>query len=391
MRRWMAAPLVFAVAVGVTSLEAPRAGAQPKDENATATAETIRTADGIELHGLFFATQKNPTTAPVVVYLYAPGPDRDMTKGDWGSLTKQLNKEGYHVFQFDWRGHGKSTSIKDPQKFWGNPYLNGAGNNFNSYIKGGAKVPLKNTLYFKDITKPVSFMPAYLNDLAAVRFHLDSKNDNKELNTSSIYIVGAGDAASLGMAWLTAEWKRPATFPNETQRGGAPTYEQVPQALVGGIANEGGADFGGAVWLTATHPPSFPVSTLKRWISNPDFAPKIRENNPMLFMYAEKDTNGALSGKQQSEMFFNQVLVANPQKNASLDKLEQTRLFEVKGAEQLQGVKLLGQNTTLKTEDTIVNYFAFIQKARAKFPSKSRKYDVPYYIDTKYFELRDGR
>ena len=388
MRRWMAAPLVFAVAVGVTSLEAPRAGAQPAG---APVAETIRTADGIELHGQFFATQKNPVTAPVVVYLYAPGPDRDMTKGDWGGLTSKLNDAGYHVFQFDWRGHGKSTSIKDAQKFWGNPYLNGPGNNFNSYIKGAGKMPLKNTLFFKDITQPVKFMPAYMNDLAAVRFHLDSKNDNKELNTSSIYIVGAGDAASLGMAWLATEWKRPATFPNETQRGGAPTYEQVPQALVGGISSEGGADFGGAVWLTATHPASFPVGTMKRWISNADFAPKIRDNNPMLFMYAEKDVNGTQSGRKQSETFFNEILVADPRKGSPLEKLDQTRLFEVKGAETLQGVKLLGQNTTLKTEDTIVNYFAFIQKARAKFPSKARKYDVPYYIDTKYFEFRDGR
>src|SRR6266540_1385110 len=189
MRRWMAAPLVLAVAVGLTSLEAQRAAAQPP----APVAETFRTADGVELHGLFHATQKNAATAPVVVFLYPPGPDRDMTKGDWGGLAKRLNDEGYHVFQFDWRGHGKSTSIKDKQKFWGNAYTGLNGTNFNGYIKGAPRpplnpnAPLKNDIFFKDLTQPTKYLPAYLNDLAAVRLHLDSKNDNKELNTSSIY------------------------------------------------------------------------------------------------------------------------------------------------------------------------------------------------------------
>lgn len=384
MRRWMAAPLVLAVAAGLTSLQTQRAAAQP----AGPVAETLRTADGVELHSLFYPTQKSPATAPVVVFLYPPGADRDMTKGDWGGLAKRLNDEGYHVFQFDWRGHGKSTSIKDTQKFWGNPFLNGVNNNhnYNTYIKGNNPAKLKNTLFYKDLANPVRYMPAYLNDLAAVRVHLDSKNDNKELNASSIYIVGAGDAATLGMAWLTAEWKRPAVFPNVNQLGfGVPGYEFVPQGLVGAFS-EAGADFGGAVWLTATRPTSFPEPVLKKWVAK--VSPKLRENNPMLFLYAEKDVSGALSGRSQSSMFFNEVLVAAPKKGTGLDPLEETRILEVKGGEQLQGVKLLGQNATLKTEDTIVQYFAFIQKVRQKIPSKARKYDTPYFVDPSQFDLR---
>src|SRR5688572_14484837 len=119
MRRWMAAPIVFATAVGLTSLGTPSATAQPP----APVQETFYTADGMELHGLCHATQKDPAKAPVVVFLYPPGPDRDMTKGDWGTLAKALNAEGYHVFQFDWRGHGKSTAIKDTRTFWGNMYL----------------------------------------------------------------------------------------------------------------------------------------------------------------------------------------------------------------------------------------------------------------------------
>ena len=221
-------------------------------------------------------------------------------------------------------------------------------------------------------------MPAYLNDLAAVRFHLDEKNDNKDLNTSSIYIVGAGDAASLGMAWLTAEWKRPATVPNVAQLAPFTSYEYSPQPITGGIANEAGKDFSGAVWLTATHPAtSFPPQVIQRWISNPNFAQKIRENNPMLFLYAEKDTNG----KSQSSFFYNEVLVAEPKKGAQIEKLEQTFMRDVKGGNMLQGVKLLGNNANLKTEDTIVTYFAAIQKVRQKLVAKSRDYKDPYFIN----------
>lgn len=386
MRRWMAAPLVFVTAVGLTSLEAPRAAAQPSGP----VAETFRTADGMELHGLFHPTAKNPNAAPVVLFLYPPGPDRDMTKGDWGALAKRLNDEGYHVFQFDWRGHGKSTAIKDKERFWKNPFLNTPGPNFNGFIRGGGatKVPLKNDLSVKDLgTNANRYLPAYLNDLAAVRLYLDTKNDNKELNTSSIYLVGAGDTAGLGMAWLTAEWKRPAVAPSVNQLGlGAAGYEFIPQPLRGDFT-EAGTDFGGAVWLTATKPTSMPASLVQKWISNPIMAPKIRENNPMLFLYAEKDTAGAMSGKKQGEFFFNEVLVAEPKKGSPLEKLDQTYIREVKGGEQLQGIKLLGQNAALKTEDTIVQYLAALQKVRQKIPSKARKYETPYFIDVRSFGL----
>ncbi len=389
MRRWMAATLVFTTAVGLTTLEPRRAAAQPGP-----VAETFKTPDGMELHGLFHATPQTPASAPVVVFLYPPGANQDMTKGEWGALAKELNKAGYHVFQFDWRGHGKSTNIADTKKFWGNQYLNGLNSNYNQYIKGGgpAAVPLKGRFTFKDLTNDKRYMPAYLNDLAGVRLYLDTKNDNKELNTSSIYVVGAGDAAALGMAWITTEWNRPAVMPTVNQLSvNATGYEFVPQTLRGEFPPEGGADFGGAVWLTATRPTSIPAPLMQYWVSpkppraNQYAAPKMRENNPMLFLFAEKDA----AGKASSAFYFNEVLVADPRlaKARMLEVPEQTRILDVKGGEKLEGLKLLGQNATLKTEETIVQYFAFIQKSRQKIPSKSRKYETPYYIDTRYFGL----
>src|SRR5205823_1470440 len=113
-----------------------------------------------------------------------------MTKGDWQGLADRLNAEGYHVFRFDWRGHGKSTDIRDTDKFWNqsiNPWTAPAN---NKYIKGAKKKPLKNDIFAKDINQD-KYFPVYVNDLAAVRAHLDQKNDLGEINTSTVYVIGS--------------------------------------------------------------------------------------------------------------------------------------------------------------------------------------------------------
>jgi hypothetical protein len=221
----------------------------------------------------------------------------------------------------------------------------------------------------------------FLNDLAAVRAHLDSKNDNKELNTSSIYLVGAETTATIGMAWLSAEWQRPAFYPTPAQLAVNPTYEFVPQKLAGTFT-EAGNDISGCVWLSPSKPVTaiIPDATIKRWATQ---VPKLRENNPMLFLFADKDN----AGKKQAEFFYNEVLVAEPKKGAALNKLDQTFLKEVKGANDLKGIKLLG-DPNLKTEDTVVAFLNAIQKERAKLPSKARKFDTPYFIDVRFFDMR---
>ena len=385
MRRLLAAPAVFfAAAIAFTSLHAPVAA---QDKPAPPVEESFLTADGVQLKGLFHATPKSPNTAPVVILLYPPGADRDMTKGDWAGLAKRLNDEGYHAFRFDWRGHGKSTEIKDTKKFWDNTFLNGPTGqvNFNTYIKGAPpKKPIKNDLAFKDLTKADRYMPAYLNDLAAVRAHLDGKNDAKDLNMSSVYLIGASDAAALGMAWMAAEWQRPAVFPKEGQLGvGVPGYDFVPQRIFGAFPPEGGADISGAVWLTANRPIAFTEPAVKKMVAT--IAPKLRENNPMLFLYADKDAKG----KSQSDFFFNEVLIGNPAKAKALNvaALDQTFIKEVKDAKELRGVQLLGKNAELGTEDTIVKFLEAIQKQRAKLPSKNRGWSTPYYINVREYGL----
>jgi hypothetical protein len=387
MRRTPLALLLFFVAVSLTDSE-PRARAQPKDG---VIEESFRTADGVELYGRFAPATKAgvaASTAPVVVLLYPPGVGNDMTKGDWGTLTKKLNDEGFHVYQFDWRGHGKSTEIKDTDRFWvKSPYLNGvAGSGApNTYIKDWQKKPLKDKLTVKDVQNANKFYPAYAMDLAAVRYQLDTKNDNKELNTSSIYLIGTEDATTMGLAWVTMEWKRPSVTPGPNQLAlagaGAARYDYIGQQLRGDF-DEAGQDFAGAVWLSANKSAAVPPNTVKAWASNLLFAPQLRNNTPMLFLTGDKDTKG----KADAKFFFDEVLVGEPKKGSPLSPLKQTFVRELKGGGSDRGLKLLG-NKEVNAEDTILKFLKEVQKDRQRTASKLRKYENSYGVNLKYFGL----
>lgn len=367
MRRWMAAPIVFAASAAFALLgdtPAVRAQTPPPVE------ETFTTADGVRLKGLFHKSQKGGQGDPVVILLYPPGPGNSMLKpGDWEGLTRELNDKGFHVFRFDWRGHGKSTDITDTEKFWDNP-VTGVWN--KKYIKGANKKPIKSDLLVKtDIADP--YFPVYLIDLAAVRMHIDQKNDQGDLNSSSIYLIGAGSTATLGMAWITSEWYRPAIHP---LLGLGQTYKVVPTPGIV-VDPEAGRDIAGAIWLSASRPQWVKAATVQEW----GRTPRLRENNPMLFLFGELDPLA-----KDSKWFFNEVLVAKPNKRLDVKELEQTFARAIPKS-KLSGVALLGNNADLKTETNIMEYLASRQKDRVTLVRKMRNFSGPYYIDLGFFRL----
>lgn len=383
MRRWLAAPLLFAVicllAISVdTSHVQAQAKAPPPEE------ETFLTPDGIQLHGIFHKSAKSPATDPVVILLYPPGKDNNMTKGDWAGLANRLSEGGYNVFRFDWRGHGKSNDIKDAPKFWMNPFT-GVWN--SKYIAG--KKPAKDTFNFKDLEKnAVNYMPVYLTDLAAARAHLDSKNDAGDVNTSSIFLVGAEEAAAIGIGWMASEWNRPAFAPTPNQlRPIDPKYAFVPQLLRDNDFTTAGDDISGAVWLSASRPTSISDKVVKGFVSGllPSggrlpLAPKIRDNNPMLFMYAAGDKKG----KDYSEFYHNEALAA---KAPGLTKLNDKYLFPIDTKEPLKGAALLGNDIKLSTETNLMKFVDQIQATRKSLVRRNRGYNSLYYIKLDSFGL----
>jgi alpha/beta hydrolase fold len=369
MRRWMAAPFLFAALAALAAQ-----GELPAQDDGKPVEENFPTADGVRLKGLFHKSAKPATGNPVVILLYEPGIGNTLDKpGDWAGLTKTLNDKGFHVFRFDWRGHGKSKDITDPNEFWFNNFT-GPWN--KKYVKGGNKKPIKNDIDIKtDVgTSLTKYMPVFVNDIAAARAHLDGKNDQGDLSTSSIYVIGAGDAAALGLFWMTAEWARPAIHP---LLGGGQIYKFVPQPGII-VDPEAGRDIAGAVWLSGSRN-AFPEAVVKNWAKNTS---KLRDNNPMLLMFGSEDT----PAKTQAKFFYENVLVAKGDKQLGIKPLEQTFLSEVKG--KVKGSALLGNNATLGTEDTIMKYLEARQKDRAAIVRRERKFPAPYYIDLGTFGNR---
>ena len=230
-------------------------------------------------------------------------------------------------------------------------------------------------MFAKTDINQARYLPVYVNDLAAVRLHLDQKNDQNEVNTSSIYLVGAGDTAALGMMWLTAEWARPGVapmLPNGLQ------YKCVPQSTQFPPDPPAGADIAGAVWLSADRPTSIPEATMKAWPRSPG---KLRDNNKMLFLYGADDA----AAEHDAEAYFHKVLVAEG--NREMRSVEQTFLFPV-AKTRLNGMNLLGQygrRIDPLPEETVLEYLAARQKDRVTMVRKTRNYVTPYYVDVNYY------
>src|SRR5262252_1808860 len=83
---------------------------------------TFDTVDGVTLQGTFYPSPKGKDE-PTVLLLHKIGSDSH--KDGWDGLAKALNDKGYSVLSFDFRGHGKSTSV-EPEKFWKYAWNRGA-------------------------------------------------------------------------------------------------------------------------------------------------------------------------------------------------------------------------------------------------------------------------
>jgi pimeloyl-ACP methyl ester carboxylesterase len=360
VRRILGASLAVAL-VGLTAAPASAQAAKAPEE------KSFRSADGVKLRGLFYKSPRG-AAAPVVVLLHAYKANPD--EAIWSDVAKRLVGLGYHVFRFDFRGHGKSTDVV-PDEFWANPI-----NRALVRVSPGMTAATDNSIKFED------FRPNYyamlVQDLAAVRSQIDLMNDNGELNASSIYLFGAGDAVNVGMFFLSTEWLRERQKPNI---GVPPQYVSTRRPLFPG-SDPAGLDYAGAIWLGPAKAPPGSISSnnLRNWILSP-YALKMRNETPMLFLHGEKDR----ASDSYSKTLYNDVLAVNARTApgaGNLMKPEWTFLREVKGSGNA-GVKLLGNQ--LGTEKTIEEFLSTVDKERKSKTRKIREWDKPLYIDLQSF------
>jgi hypothetical protein len=341
-------------------------GAAAQAQNAPEE-KSFRTADGVKLRGLFYKSAKGGA-APVVLMLHAYKANPD--EAVWADTAKRLVGQGYNVFRFDFRGHGKSTDVV-PDEFWTNPI-----NKALVQVSRGTTAASDASIKYEDF-KP-QYYPMLAQDLAAARNQIDLMNDTGELNASSIYLLGAGDAANIGAFFIATEWLRERQKPNV----GLPAQFVSPLRGLFPGADPAGLDYAGAVWLGPVKAPQGSVTDaqLKAWVLSP-YAVKMRNETPMLFVHGEKDKESAA----YSKALFNNVLAVNAKSAAgvgTLMKPEQTFIREVKGSGNT-GVKLLGNN--LGTEKMIDDFLTAVDKERKGKTRKIREWDKPLFIDVRGF------
>src|SRR5262249_37940227 len=149
------------------------------------------TADKVTLKGSFYPGANGKKSACVIL-LHEFGSDR--TKGGWDDLAKALEKEGFAVLSFDFRGHNDSCTV-DPQYFWNFP--------MNAVFR---RSKTGDTISANDIKlKKFTYLPHLINDIAAAKRYLETRNDASDCNVSNLFIIGSKEGAALGASWLAYE------------------------------------------------------------------------------------------------------------------------------------------------------------------------------------------
>jgi pimeloyl-ACP methyl ester carboxylesterase len=334
MRWWSQLPSLLGLLAGLALLLGPQtARAQQKEKQVN-----IMTADGVELAGTWYPGNKGDAT---VMLLHPIGKGEDSSKAGWDRLAKALNAKGYSVLRFDFRGHGASTTIQNPQKFYSFP--------LNRLVKANKAAP--GNISVEDYGP--AYYPVLVNDIAAAKSYLDRKNDNGECNTSALVVVGADTGATLGAIWLNSEWFRyKALAPN--QQKPYIHLDDEPEGK-GTVA---------AVFLSINPQLGKGVSV---YLQNVLRAPGQVNAVPMLFVYGDEDTKGKAEAVKLEK-----YIKTNKFKNQAA-----TGSYPIKGAGKARGRELLQKS--LPTEADIVKYLE--EGVLAKTPEWTKRdfTKSPYY------------
>lgn len=304
------------------------------------------TFDEVELNGTFYrsapaAGKKDKDTVVLLLHDFRHLKGGSSQEDGWHQLAGQLQKEGYAVLSFDFRGFGNSKSVSP--KFWAFPHNSGRG------IKGANKKNPPASIDEKDFT--AIYFINLVNDIAAARAYLNVLNDAGEVNASNIILVGAGQGATLGALWLASECRRQKD--NQSDRlfpGMSPQFNRLDEPE--------GNDVAAAVWLTIY--PTLEQKPLGRSLINALVEEAKKAKIPTYFLYAKNDkkANDFLNLNNDLKTLFAE---SSKKKGGVKEKA-------VPGAGELAGSKLLR-----KSEEYILDYLNNIVEERGSRTRKERQ------------------
>ncbi len=185
--------LVWGLTCTLLATLSPSARAQDKTDSETVRFETV---DQVELKGTYWPSNKGKK-GPVALLLPRIGGSHN--EDGWKALAEDLQKAGFAVLAFDYRGHGGSKSVGE--KFWKYPTNLGG----ITYRARAGKMP--DTIELSQFKN--GYLPHLVDDISAAKSYLERRyNDEGACNLSNLVLIGAEDGATLGALWLATECKR---------------------------------------------------------------------------------------------------------------------------------------------------------------------------------------
>jgi pimeloyl-ACP methyl ester carboxylesterase len=344
--------LVFLASLALSlGAGADRVSAADDKDKGNSVRVQLPTCDGIELNGTFYANTKKDA---VVILLHNIDPRKGggSHQDGWDALAAKLQAQGYAVLSFDFRGFGSSKSVT--ATFWKFAH--------NSTIRGARAK--SDTIDQKDF--PPSYYLALVNDIAAARAFLDRKNDARELNTSNLILIGAGEGATLGALWMAAEMRRQRDL--TPQNLGVDALGQAVQPLIPKLDDPEGKDLAAGIWLSIS--PTLAGLNVSSVLRN-DLEDVAREGKvPTIFMYGKNDT-------KSGDLTLNYLNAIQRGKRGEKIELRNTGEKAVAGTE-LSGSKLLSDR--LRTISFIVDRLNSIMEDRGSKEWKKREEEKCRYF-----------
>ncbi|QVL31934.1 hypothetical protein KIH39_24370 [Telmatocola sphagniphila] len=372
MRFGFKKPVLLALFLGMfTCLDSQVLQAQTKDgTNSKPKYEDVSflTVDGLRLFGNWYRGNKGKNSDAVMLL---PNFKGEVAKGEWNTLAEALQAEGFSVLAFDFRGHGKSKSIKtfeEPKR-----YVDVYSFPWNK-LAGVSQMTNPLGLKSIDATKFNSAIYPYLvNDIAAARKFIDNRNDAGECNSGRISVIGDRDSCGLGMAWMGTEFKRIAIYPKNT-------FDIAP------YNHYGSKDLVAGVWLSYRNGPGGTLTVVNNAIQADNVAREIiKDKVSMAFIYGDGDRES----QSMARKWFDKWGIPN---TATDDPRIAKYMIEVKNGKSLLGINLCDPSKNLDTIKIIVEFMVKTQKkqlAGSDWVQRNANTDVPMKTSLDIYGLRN--
>lgn len=302
----------------------------------------FESADQVQLSGTFYPSQHGKEAACVLLVHKIGG---NSQQEGWDALATELQKQGFAVLRFDFRGHGNSTRVT--ANFWQLP--------FNCQLRSQHT---DNLISHRDFPPP--YYPMLVHDVSAARFLVDRLNDMGECNGANLIVIGAEDGGVLAAMWLMLEWHR-----HRVQNGQLPA--PAPE----------GKDILGAVWLSLIPVLGNELTggtkqvPVLNWIAQCG-----RDRNvPMVFLHGEADSVAANFAQQ----CIKELKVGSL--NSLVGVLAVPRSGPLAGCGLLDGgLKLASMGRDVPVPVWVAEYCSRLRKERPSPPWELRRTDKANFI-----------